>query len=465
MKRSYLFLMSLLVAAAIGAQTPDYLCFTSDNYTTLKITKGFSPYEVSLQYSRDAIVWTDYTFQEPEEGIVYASGEDLFVDIGDKLYFRNAYDAAEVPGFSSYDGYYFFSIYGSGAFSGNVMSLVDKSCQSTTIPCEYCFYQLFNGCAITTAPELPATTLKDNCYYQMFRYCDMLTTAPELPATTMASNCYYGMFERCTSLTTAPELPATTMAGSCYYSMFEGCTQLTDIKVAIQMSYGTIMKWVEGVPSNGTFTCPEDCNLREGENGIPSGWDIKHTYDINVSDIGWASMYVNLPLDIPNGVEVYYASKVEGNAITLDLVYRCLPPRTAVIVKANPGTVSFPIYNDYSDLEPIEGNLFAGTSVDKDYEAGSVYVLAGVNAENGTPQFKNYTGTKLGAHKAYLPKSVLGDNAASSIEFRIGGATVIDMPLNEPNADEQPTYNVLGQPVPADHQGIVIRRGRKIMNR
>jgi hypothetical protein len=35
------------------------------------------------------------------------------------------------------------------------------------------------------------------------------------------------MFHNCTSLTTAPELPATTLTRNCYSYMFENCTALT----------------------------------------------------------------------------------------------------------------------------------------------------------------------------------------------------------------------------------------------
>ena len=37
------------------------------------------------------------------------------------------------------------------------------------------------------------------------------------------------MFESCTSLTTAPELPATTLADYCYQNMFAGCTNLKSV--------------------------------------------------------------------------------------------------------------------------------------------------------------------------------------------------------------------------------------------
>ena len=90
------------------------------------------------------------------------------------------------------------------------------------------FCYLFNDCAVlTSAPELPATTLADFCYHSMFDGCTSLTAAPELPATTLAGNCYNSMFLGCTSLTAAPKLPATKLAGDCYLYMFYGCTSLT----------------------------------------------------------------------------------------------------------------------------------------------------------------------------------------------------------------------------------------------
>ena len=91
-----------------------------------------------------------------------------------------------------------------------------------------CYYEMFYGCkSLTSAPKLPATTLANSCYGSMFRYCRNLTSAPELPATTLANSCYYGMFSNCTSLTSAPKLPATTLANYCYQNMFVDCTNLT----------------------------------------------------------------------------------------------------------------------------------------------------------------------------------------------------------------------------------------------
>ena len=65
------------------------------------------------------------------------------------------------------------------------------------------------------------------CY--LFENCSVLTSAPELPATTLAESCYAGMFWNCKNLTSAPELPATTLAKSCYTGMFYNCTKLPTV--------------------------------------------------------------------------------------------------------------------------------------------------------------------------------------------------------------------------------------------
>ena len=92
---------------------------------------------------------------------------------------------------------------------------------------DYCYRDMFSGCTnLTSAPVLPATTLVNNCYQAMFSGCTSLESAPKLPATTLADNCYYDMFVGCTSLTAAPKLPVTTLASRCYYEMFYNCTSL-----------------------------------------------------------------------------------------------------------------------------------------------------------------------------------------------------------------------------------------------
>ena len=143
---------------------------------------------------------------------------------------------------------------------------------------ESCYADMFNRCkSLTTAPELPATTLADGCYSGMFKNCTSLTTAPELPTNTLVDSCYSHMFDGCTSLTTAPALPANTLADYCYEYMFDGCTSLSYIKcLATDISaYRCRDYWVRGVAATGTFVKnPNMTSWTEGNSGIPEGWTV-----------------------------------------------------------------------------------------------------------------------------------------------------------------------------------------------
>ena len=124
--------------------------------------------------------------------------------------------------------------------TGDIRTLIDyKSYASAnTENARFCY--LFSGCtALSTAPELPAMTLADYCYFYMFNGCSSLTTAPELPAQTLDVYCYAQMFQSCTSLTIAPALPATELKEACYYATFEGCTSL---KTAPELNATTLVQ-------------------------------------------------------------------------------------------------------------------------------------------------------------------------------------------------------------------------------
>ena len=139
-----------------------------------------------------------------------------------------------------------------------------------------CYFNMFLNCSsLTQAPELPATTLATACYSSMFWGCTNLTTAPELPATTLATACYESMFQGCTSLATAPELPATTLASYCYWYMFNNCTSLNYIKclATTNINATNCNNWVNGVAASGTFVGDPNSTWTIGKNGIPSGWN------------------------------------------------------------------------------------------------------------------------------------------------------------------------------------------------
>ena len=207
----------------------NYLTFTAEeDYSSFSIYWDYSDYNLeyyipdgqpNIEYSLDdGRTWQDLTYKTV-----------ILEKKGDKALLRGD----NPSGFSQYeDNYSTFSMNGSIAASGSVMSLVDGTWDTKEIPGSYCFYNLFSACpALTQAPELPATELTAACYAGMFSGCTRLTKAPKLPATEAKGECYSSMFAGCTSLTEAPELPATKLEYYCYMNMFDGCTGLTKAPV------------------------------------------------------------------------------------------------------------------------------------------------------------------------------------------------------------------------------------------
>ena len=232
--------------------------------------------DVNIEISTDGITWNTWDFQPTE---LLAS---------ETVYMRgNNPDGFSKLNLDENTGICHMFMFGDGKIEchGNIMSLLygygfeDKY----TIPRDCCFFGLFRGCtSLTTAPELPATTLSAYCYYYMFGDCTSLTTAPELPATTLTTCCYAVMFMSCSSLTTAPELPATTLANDCYSSMFAACTNLSEITMlATDISAdGCLYYWVGGVASTGILNKNPNMNdlpTATEDNyysGIPEGWTV-----------------------------------------------------------------------------------------------------------------------------------------------------------------------------------------------
>ena len=66
-----------------------------------------------------------------------------------------------------------------------------------------------------------------------------------------------GMFEGCTGITETPNLPATTLVEGCYKNMFKGCSSLNYVDVEFTNWNGDATEnWVDGVKQTGTFVSP-----------------------------------------------------------------------------------------------------------------------------------------------------------------------------------------------------------------
>lgn len=234
---------------------PNYLRFTAlEDGSTLQLKKRDDNEGVELtpttniEYSYDGFNFITYDYNE----IVFSEGETVYLR------------GSNPDGFSTYNEneddytYHYFVAQGLFECHGNIMSLLygadfETSPNALIIPKNHCYTSIFNGCAsLTTAPELPATTLVDGCYAYMFYGCTNLTSAPELPATTLASNCYSYMFRNCASLNYIKAM-FTTTPSSTY-------TQ----------------NWVNSVASNGIFVKNSAAQWNvTGVHGIPTGWTVQ----------------------------------------------------------------------------------------------------------------------------------------------------------------------------------------------
>lgn len=212
------------------------ITFLGDDTQSLTITQ--SGVTRVFEYSYDKDVW-----------VKYKSGAIQFVD--GHLYLRGD-NPSGLSTSTSKKVKFSFGNETEVYCSGNIMHLIGHMEDPVSIPCNYCFYQLFQNCT-------------------------QLRSAPELPSKKLTSYCYAYMFNGCTSLDSAPELPSLILSSNCYSNMFNGCTNLNYIKALFTPTPGTsyTSNWVKGVATSGTFVKNKNATWNvNGVNGVPSGWTI-----------------------------------------------------------------------------------------------------------------------------------------------------------------------------------------------
>ena len=235
------------------------LTFTALEPSTIK----YNPYFLSTaQYSYDTVNWNS------------ADNVTLNLNKGDKVYFKGS-----ITGNLSDRSFAYFAMTGKISASGSIMSMQDGNPQDKSLKYKYEFCHLFQSCT-------------------------SLVTAPELPATTLSNSCYFGMFYNCTSLVKAPDLPATTLQSFCYREMFWKCSKLNYIRCyAKTYDAFSFSMWLEDVAPTGDFYCYDSSIFPTGDSGIPDGWTI-HILDPKQYDELYVSGRYNFK--IPKGDGTYY---------------------------------------------------------------------------------------------------------------------------------------------------------------
>ena len=181
-------------------------------------------------------------------------------------------------------------------------------------------------------------------------------------------------------------------------------------------------------------------------------------YVLNVTEAGWATMYLGYDVIIPEKVKAYYIATVEinDNKVTLTQIENgVIPANTGVIIEAEAGKYTFAVTDKVGEIVNIMLGTTKSEYVDKD-----AYVLGVVDGEVGLYKAEMSGGVWLNnANKAYLPAPA-GSNAAS-YSFRFGeGTTGVENVVVE-NCVET-IYDLTGRRVEAiTAPGIYIVNGVK----
>ena len=167
---------------------------------------------------------------------------------------------------------------------GNVMSLLkgkDNFANADAIEANNAFYGLFAGAEkLVNSTErklvLPATTLKEGCYQDMFNGCKGIEKAPELPAPTLVKDCYKEMFYDCSKLNHVACLATDITASDCTKDWLSHAgTEATGAKVlesVVDMKAGND----DGVPETWTakkIVLVESVTLDKTELALTVGGD------------------------------------------------------------------------------------------------------------------------------------------------------------------------------------------------
>ena len=180
-------------------------------------------------------------------------------------------------------------------------------------------------------------------------------------------------------------------------------------------------------------------------------------YVLNVTEAGWATMYLGYDVVIPENVTCYVISEVGAESVLLEEVTGVLPANTAVVVEAEEGEYAFEVTENDDKIESV----MLGTTKDE-YVDKEAYVLSFVDGNVGLYKAEMAGGVWLNnANKAYLPASVA--NGAASYSFRFEGGTTDVEEVKAENGEMKTIYDLTGRKVNAVERGIYIINGKKVL--
>lgn len=222
---------------------------------------------------------------------------------------------------------------------GNVMSLLkgkDNLESATAIEAPNAFYGLFSGADKLVNSDdrelvLPATTLKEGCYDNMFSGCKGIEKAPELPAPTLVKDCYSGMFSGCSKLSEVKCLATDVSADGCVKDWLADAGKEAETPPVIEVTKEAQSALKESIPA--TFTTniavtkialePTALKLMAGETAT-----LKATVepeDATNKELQWSSSNLRVATVSPDGLSESLEAVVTAVSAGTATITVCTP--------------------------------------------------------------------------------------------------------------------------------------------
>ncbi len=196
------------------------------------------------------------------------------------------------------------------------------------------------------------------------------------------------------------------------------------------------------------------------------------TFDLTIGDAGWATLYLDFAVDIPDGLtEVFYISSIEDGVAKGKTVADAIPAETGVLIKGGKGT--YHLTESSSAAAKPTDNLLTGTlegiadaSTDAMTSSAygmSLYTLGRTNS--GKVQLALFTGKKIEKNKAFMiweGNGTVGEAKAFSIVMD-NGTTAITA-VNDGETGNDDWYSLQGVRLSGrpTQKGVYIHQGKRI---
>ena len=196
------------------------------------------------------------------------------------------------------------------------------------------------------------------------------------------------------------------------------------------------------------------------------------TFDLTISDAGWATLYLDYAVTIPDGLsKVFYINSIVDDVAKGTTVTGVIPPLTGVIIQGNAGTYQF--RENSNSVEKPTDNLLTGTLEDitdpsedpktSSYYGNNLYTLGRTNS--GNVQLALFKGESIGKNKAFLiTKASTNSSHAKAFSVVTDSGTTAIHAMDDVESDHKAWYTLQGIRLNGKptKKGVYIHGGKRI---